>query len=118
MAVPVVVLLGLAARFGLSGWAADAAGGVLYVALVYLVIAFAWPTAPTVRVGLAGFACSAAVELLQLTSVPADLADAFPPIKLLLGTTFVTTDFLAYAAGALLAATVDAGRLARPHGRR
>lgn len=110
-----MLVLGLAARFGLSGGLADTAGGVFYTALVYVLIAFAWPGLKPSGVGLAALACSAAIELFQLTSVPADLVGAFAPAKLVFGSSFVATDLLAYAAGALLAAGVDAAVRRRRH---
>lgn len=99
-----VVAAGLAtARYG-SGAAADALGDALYAALVTLLVGLALPRwfAPA-RAGLALGLCWA-VELAQLTGVPAAAADAWPPLRYLLGTTFVVTDLLWYAVGVLLAA--------------
>lgn len=99
-----VVAAGLAtARYG-SGAAADALGDALYAALVTLLVGLALPrwSAPG-RGGLALGLCWA-VELAQLTGVPAAAADTWPPLRYLLGTTFVATDLLWYAAGVLLAA--------------
>ncbi|GIG37657.1 ribosomal maturation YjgA family protein [Cellulomonas pakistanensis] len=113
----VVVVLGLAtARLG-SGGTADALGDALYAALVLLLVALAAPRWPrAVRAGVAVALCWA-VELLQLTGVPAAASSAWPPLRYLLGTTFVATDLLWYAVGVLvascgtaLASRVDAGR--------
>lgn len=49
-----------------------------------------------------------AIELFQATGVPAQLAQVFPPIRLLLGTTFVPIDLLSYALGVGLAVAADA----------
>jgi hypothetical protein len=99
-----VVAAGLAAaRYG-SGTVADALGDALYAALVALLVGLALPRWSTpVRAGLAVGLCWA-VELAQLTGVPAAAAGAWPPLRYLLGTTFVATDLLWYAVGVLLAA--------------
>lgn len=107
-AAPIVVVLGLVGRFGLPGALGDVVGGVGYTGLVYLLIAWARPTAEHRRLAVAAFACSAAIELLQLTGIPDDAARAFSPARLVLGTSFAATDLVAYAAGALLAVVVDA----------
>ena len=106
-AVPVVVIVGLAARFGLGGAPADWAGGVLYTALVYVLVALARPADARARVALTALAISVAVELFQLTPVPERLADAVPPVRLVLGSSFAAADLAAYALGALLAPLAD-----------
>ena len=113
--VPVLVVLGLLARFGLAGGVADFAGGLFYTALVYVLVAFFWPRLRPALVAAAALAFSVAVELFQLTSVPADLGASFPPAKLVLGSSFVATDLLAYATGAALAAGVDSALQRRHH---
>ena len=99
-----VVAAGLAtARYG-SGAAADALGDALYAALVTLLVVLAVPRWPrAAQAGLAVGLCWA-VELAQLTGAPAAAAEAWPPLRYLLGTTFVATDLLWYAVGVLLAA--------------
>ena len=54
------------------------------------------------------FCLCAAIELFQATGVPAELAQQWPLVRLVLGTTFVPVDLLAYAAGVVLAALADA----------
>lgn len=103
-----VVPLGLASRFLLDGGAGDAAGGVLYAVLIYLLVAFAAPRWRPLRVAAVAACLCFAVELFQLTPVPGNLAEIFPPIALVLGTTFVAADLPAYAAGAVAAAALDA----------
>lgn len=103
----VVVPLGLASRFLLGGWIGDGTGGMLYAVLVYLLVAFCAPGLHPATVAAAGWILCCGVELLQLTSIPQDLAAVFPPMRLLLGTTFVAWDLLAYAGGAALALLVD-----------
>ncbi|MCO1339547.1 hypothetical protein BJH93_11685 [Kocuria polaris] len=103
-----VVPAGLASRFLFDGVIGDAAGGVLYAVLIYLLVAFVVPTWRPLRVGAIAAVLCFAVELFQLTPVPTSLAAVFPPIALVLGTTFVAADLPAYAAGAAAAAAVDA----------
>lgn len=100
------------ARYG-SGAVADALGDALYAALVTLLVGLAVPRWSTpARAGLAVALCWA-VEMTQLTGAPAAAADAWPPLRYLLGTTFVATDLLWYAVGVLLATwgTVLASRV-------
>lgn len=102
-----VIALGLAARFGVPGIVGDVAGGVFYASLVYVVLAFFAPRArPSFVALLAAIACFA-VEFLQLTDIPRTLGQAFPPVRLVLGSTFVWSDLPAYAAGALVAFLTD-----------
>lgn len=112
VALPAVVVAGLAGRFLLPGPAGDVAGGVLYTVLVYVLVALIWPRASPWRVAAAAFAFSSAVEVLQWTGAAADLVDLWSPLRLAVGESFVATDFIAYAAGALAAAAVDAGAAA------
>lgn len=102
-----VVPLGLAARFLPGGIVGDAAGGVLYAVLIYLLVAFVAPRWPAFRVAALALGICVAVELLQLTPMPARWGSAFPPLRLVLGSTFVATDLIAYALGAALAALGD-----------
>ncbi|GHD13959.1 ribosomal maturation YjgA family protein [Zhihengliuella salsuginis] len=102
-----VVPLGLASRFLLSGAVGDVAGGALYAVLIYLIVAFVVPAWRPLRVAAVAAGLCFAVEVFQLTPVPGNLAEVFPPISLVLGTTFVAADLPAYAAGVLAAALVD-----------
>lgn len=118
----VVVGVGLAAR-GLPGVVGDLAGGVLYAALATLLVALAAPAARPAVVGGTALALCVAVELAQLTGLPARAVDAAPPLRYVLGTTFHAPDLAAYAVGAcaasagLLAARARAVRKAHaaPH---
>ncbi|MDO9356111.1 MAG: DUF2809 domain-containing protein, partial [Solirubrobacteraceae bacterium] len=92
VAVPVVVVLGGALRFGLSGWLADAAGGLAYTALIYVlagVLRPSWHPAPLAAVAI-GFSC--AVELAQLTGGPQALVDWWSPMRLAVGQSFSAPD--------------------------
>ena len=115
-----VIALGLGARFLGSGLAADLAGGVVYAVLIYVLATFLRPRAGHVANALAALVFCGLIELLQLTDIPADLAAFFPPVRLVLGTTFVPLDLLAYGLGTVLALGVDlvAGYLLRARGAR
>ena len=82
-------------------------GDSLYAVLVFvLVIGFA----PRIRTGAAAaiaLGIRAAIELLQLTGLPAAIVDEIPAARYVLGTTFNAPDLLAYAAGVLVAAGAD-----------
>jgi len=107
VAVPLFVAAGLGVRTVGPGAAASAAGDVLYAVLVYaLVVALAPRWRPAVAAGTAVAVCWL-VEAAQLTSIPAALADAWWPVRYVLGTSFVWTDLLLYAVGVLLASGVD-----------
>ena len=103
-AAAAVISCGLGAR-GLPGIVGDATGGILYAVLMYLLLALGALVLRTTRVGpaqLAGAAVvlCALVELFQLTPWPARLGEAWPPLHLVLGSTFNAWDLAAYVAGA------------------
>ncbi|MFC8191452.1 DUF2809 domain-containing protein [Cellulomonas sp. NPDC057328] len=103
-----VLVTGLVVSRG-DALAADLAGGALYAALVHVLVLLAaprvrWSVAAAVALG----AC-VAVELAQLTGAPAAVVAAWPPAAYVLGSTFVATDLLAYAAGVVVVAAADAG---------
>ena len=86
-----------------AGFAADA----LYTVMVYCVLGLILPRLGRVPLLLWAFGLSAAVELFQLTGVPAHLSTVSPAFRLLLGTTFNAPDLIAYAAGAAAAWALD-----------
>ena len=96
----VVVLAGVGARAVLPAAAGGPAGDALYATLVVVLAALVRPSAPTWALAGAGFAVCVAIELFQLTGVPATLGEHWPPARLALGTTFAATDLVRYAAGA------------------
>lgn len=116
--VPALLILGLAARFGLDGLVADLAGGVAYTAFAYVLVALLLPDWAPIRVAAAALAFSFAIELFQLTGLPADLNAWFSPLRLVLGTSFAASDLAAYAVGAALAFAVDGWARARVRDRR
>lgn len=97
----VVVVAGLVAGSNLLG---DA----LYAVLVYVVIVGVAPGIAAPRAAAIAFGICAAIELLQLTGLPAAIVDVVPVARYVLGTTFNAPDLLAYAVGVALAAGVDA----------
>jgi len=103
-----VVLAGLGARALLPSVLGDPAGDALYATLVVVLVALVRPTTPAWLAALVGYGLCVAVELFQLTGVPASLADAWPPVRLALGTTFAATDLVRYALGALVGGAVCA----------
>lgn len=109
-----MIVSGLLVR-AVPGAIGDIAGGILYAVLVFLLVAILVPAASAVRIGLAAFAICVAVELLQLTGLPSALTAVFPPARLVLGTTFVTTDLVSSAVGVGLAVIADR-LLRRPSG--
>jgi len=112
LAALLVIAAGLAVRALGSGPGLDAiakpAGDALYAVLVVVLVAFIRPTARTWAVATTAWAVCAAIELGQLTGVPAHLTEAWSPARLVLGTTFHAPDLVAYAIGVALAAGVDA----------
>ena len=71
-----------------------------------------------VGVAAAAFLVCAAIELFQLTGVPAQLAQEWPPIAWVLGVGFSAADLVAYAVGAVAAALVDSALRRAGAGRR
>lgn len=106
VAAVVVVLTGLAVSRG-DDLLADLAGGALYAALVQLLVVLVVPAVRTVTAAVSALGVCAVVELAQLTPVPAAVVGAWPPAAYVLGSTFVPTDLLAYAAGVVVVTAGD-----------
>ncbi|WP_183084915.1 ribosomal maturation YjgA family protein [Mycetocola manganoxydans] len=104
--IVLVVVVGLSVR-GVPGPLGDGAGGILYAVLVYAVIAMLAPAAPAAHIGIGAAIVCTAVELLQLTGLPSSLGAALPPVRYVLGTTFVWTDLITGALGAVVAVLAD-----------
>lgn len=102
-----VVVAGLATTRLAGPWA-DAVGDALYAALVVLLVRWARPDRPSWWHGTVGLAVCWAVELAQLTDLPAAAVRAVPVLRYLLGTTFGATDLVAYAVGASVCAAAVA----------
>ena len=103
-----VVVVGLVVHASVAGPAGDVGGGALYAVLVYLGVLFVTPRVRPILAAAVAFGLCALIEFAQLTGVPAALAEWFPPIRLVLGTTFVATDLVAYLGGVIVVAAVDA----------
>lgn len=100
-----VFALGLASRrlpVGIALWD-KSLGDALYAVLIYLLLALARPTARPVALGASAFGISLAVELFQLTGVP---ARAPRVVAMVLGTTFAWHDVACYAIGSAAVAVV------------
>ncbi|MQY10494.1 hypothetical protein SRB5_06020 [Streptomyces sp. RB5] len=97
-----VVAAGLGSRAVLTGSSGKYAGDALYTVLVCALALVAAPRARPAAAALTGLGVSCAVELLQLTDLPATLAERSVLARLVLGTTFNAPDVLWYAAGAAL----------------
>lgn len=106
-AAATIVAAGLVSRTGLAGIAGDAAGGILYAALLYVLLAFAVPRAACAAVAGAAVVLCGGIELFQLSPWPAQWAAQWPPVALVFGTTFNPWDFPAYAAGGAAAGLLD-----------
>ncbi|MFE6933748.1 DUF2809 domain-containing protein [Streptomyces sp. NPDC057699] len=110
----VTVAAGLGIRSAAGGDVAKYAGDALYTVLIHtLVVLLAPRVRPLTAAGVA-LAFSWAVELAQLTGVPADLARHSTVARLVLGSTFNAPDLLWYAVGAALAWAVHRGLRSRP----
>lgn len=102
VAAVVTVAAGLSVRSVLGGDLAKYAGDALYALLIFwLVLVVAPRTRAWVAAGVS-FGVSVAVELFQLTGVPAELGAHSALARLVLGTTFNAPDLPFYAVGAAL----------------
>ncbi|WP_433360903.1 DUF2809 domain-containing protein [Streptosporangium sp. CA-115845] len=108
LAAALTVAAGLTVRAVTGGWFGKYAGDALYTVLVYALIVLVWPRITPARAALGALAFSWAVELAQLTPVPAALSEVSVVARLVLGSTFGAADLVAYAAGATLAASAHA----------
>ncbi|MGH1563885.1 DUF2809 domain-containing protein [Mumia sp. DW29H23] len=97
-----VAAAGLLARDVLPAGVGGPLGDALYATLVVLAVVMLRPRTSPVVAALVGFAVCVVLELFQATGVPAALAEHWPPVRLVLGTTFWAPDLLRYAAGAVL----------------
>ncbi|MET8897508.1 DUF2809 domain-containing protein [Streptomyces albogriseolus] len=96
----VTVGAGLGLRAVATGDVAKYGGDALYTLLVLtLVVLLAPRSAPARAAGIA-LAVSWAVELLQLTGLPAELSARSSAARLVLGSTFNAPDLFWYAVGA------------------
>jgi hypothetical protein len=107
LAIPVVLALGLGVRAFTAGDFAKYAGVALYTTLIYALLAL-WLR--PLWASLAATAFSWAIELFQLTGIPADLSAHHLLARLILGSTFNPPDLFWYAIGAALGAATIRGK--------
>ncbi|WP_329063663.1 ribosomal maturation YjgA family protein [Streptomyces sp. NBC_01429] len=91
---------GLGIRAAGSGDVAKFGGDALYTVLVYTLVVLARPRLRPLAAATGALAFSWAVELFQLTGVPAEWAGRSVVARLVLGSTFNVPDLLWYAVGA------------------
>lgn len=98
-----VVLLGVALQLvrGGSGLV-DLAGGVLYALAWALLVALLVPGARALTCAAVAAGSGVLLELAQLSGLPAAWSERFPPLRLLLGSTFTPWDVLTCLLGAAL----------------
>lgn len=108
----VTVLLGLLAHS--AGW--GVVSNALYTVLVYLLIVIVVPRGHRGYIAIGAYVASVAIEIFQATGIPAELAAAFPPAHLVLGSGFDPADIAWYllGAGVALAGDVLVGRAFHP----
>jgi hypothetical protein len=102
------VALGIVSRRIPLGWSwwDKSLGDALYAVAVYLVLRIAFPTWPSLKTGVAAALCCAAIELFQLTGIPAAHAQ-LPVVRWLVGTQFSLHDLASYFVGILAVAALD-----------
>ncbi|MFD8686951.1 DUF2809 domain-containing protein [Streptomyces sp. NPDC059651] len=102
-AAVLTVAAGLGVRTVTDGAVAKYAGDALYTVLICALVALCAPRARPLPVAGAGLGISWAVELSQLTGVPAALSEHSAVARLVLGSTFNAPDLFWYAVGAAAA---------------
>lgn len=105
-AAALVVGLGLACRYGLTGFWAKYLGVALWATEAYALVVFVRPTIRVIRAAAWALGVSWGMEFFQLTGVPAWLSSQHLLLRLIFGTTFSAPDLPAYAAGVALGAAV------------
>ena len=109
-AAGMILVTGLVVHFVTVGVVGDFVADALYAVMVYLMLSFILVRRPSWQVAIVAIVVCVGIELFQLTGVPADLARAFPPARLVLGTTFTPVDLVAYVFGVVAAAAVNTWR--------
>lgn len=78
-------------------------GDALYTVMLYLLVAFVVPTLGPWKLGALALGGSVAIEIFQLTGIPARLPRV---LQFALGTTFSWHDMACYVVGAVVAVAV------------
>ncbi|WZH36793.1 MAG: DUF2809 domain-containing protein [Microbacterium enclense] len=108
-ALIVVIAAGLiVARALPDSIATDIAGDALYAVATYAGLVLVWPRGHRVVLAAVAATWCVVVELLQLSGIPATLAERFPPAALVLGTGFDPRDLLVYLLAVASAVWLDA----------
>ena len=102
VAAVLTVAAGLSVRSVLGGDLAKYAGDALYALLIFWLVLVVAPRTRAWVAAAVSFGVSVAVELFQLTGVPAELGAHSVLARLVLGTTFNGPDLPFYAVGAAL----------------
>lgn len=102
-----VVIVGVFAKLIVPGLPGDLLGSACYTALLFVLGALVLPRSHGVGLAVFAFVVSAVVEGWQLTGLPDAVARVVPLSRWVLGSTFVATDLLGYAVGALVTVTID-----------
>lgn len=110
------VALGLAVQPLRALPGTDLLGTLAYAGAAVGAVAVLLPRRGPLLPGAVGTTAACAVELAQLSGVPAELSARAPVLALLLGTTFSVVDLAALAAGGLLGTLVLTGRRTLPEG--
>ncbi|PXA68908.1 DUF2809 domain-containing protein [Cryobacterium arcticum] len=105
-----ILVTGLVVHFVTVGVVGDFVADALYAVMVYLMLSFVFVRRPSWQVAIVAIVVCVGIELFQLSGVPADLAEVFPPARLVLGTTFTPVDLVAYVFGVVVAAAVNTWR--------
>ncbi|KPI31782.1 Protein of unknown function DUF2809 [Actinobacteria bacterium OV320] len=101
-AAMVTIVAGLGLRAGVSGNVAKYGGDALYTILLLTLVVLVAPRVTRLTAAGGALAVSCAVEFLQLSQVPAELAQRSTLARLVLGSTFNAIDLLWYAVGAVV----------------
>jgi hypothetical protein len=102
VAAVLTVAAGLSVRSVLGGDLAKYAGDALYALLIFWLVLVVAPRARAWVAAVVALGVSVAVELFQLTGVPAELGAHSSLARLVLGTTFSAPDLPFYVVGAAL----------------
>ena len=109
----IILIAGIASRVFHSGFTLidKDLGEALYAALAYVLLSLVWPQILPARKALITLAAMIAIEVFQLTGVPARFATSgntlLKLLAVVLGTTWSWRDLVGYAAGVAAIALLD-----------
>jgi hypothetical protein len=105
-----ILVTGLVVHFAIQSAAGNFVADALYAVMLFVVLSIIFVRTSGWRIAALTFLLCVGIELLQLTGLPAFLAEVFSPSRLVLGTTFAAVDLLAYLVGTLAAVLVSTTR--------